>query len=242
MSSPHGIQALPKRAIRLQHPLVDRAAHPDRHAAGLQRLGHAVDVLEASGTRRRRATAAGRATALCTPRGLSSSSAPRPSKDEARRPRTPRAASRRRCRGRGGRRTARRGWRPSSRARSAGAARPAGLRCRGARSWSCRRRTDSTVIGSSQWPSGPVGCLEPRMPPTSGLPYSSRCSPNDDVVGDGDPVDAGARPRRRARSNMCCQPPGVLRSEVDQVQGQGGFTEVTTPVLPADGVICRITA
>ena len=36
----------------------------------------------------------------------------------------------------------------------------------------------SVVSGSSQWPSGPVGCLPPFAPPRSGFEYSSRFSPN----------------------------------------------------------------
>ena len=42
----------------------------------------------------------------------------------------------------------------------------------------CAATAVSTVSGSSQWPSGPVGWRPPSTPPVSARPYASRSSPN----------------------------------------------------------------
>ena len=67
----------PEPGEAARDPPVHRAADPDRHAAGLQRLGHLVDVLEPEqvvGVRRR----AARARASGTPRACGRGGRPRP--------------------------------------------------------------------------------------------------------------------------------------------------------------------
>ena len=57
----------PEAAQPVDDPCVDRAAHPDRHAARLQRLRHHVDAVEVE-LRRPVARPRARSTARCTPR------------------------------------------------------------------------------------------------------------------------------------------------------------------------------
>ena len=67
--------------------------------------------------------------------------------------------------------------------------------------------TDNVVSGSSQWPSGPVGCLPPACPPISGRLYSSSRSPNttwSDTTRRSTPASSATR----AASNRGCQVPG----------------------------------
>ena len=157
-------------------PRVDGAAHPDRDAARLA-AASASCASPRSGARGSRRRPAAHATASGTPRACGRAVGPA-GRSRARRRRTPRAATRRRRRGRGDRPRARRGSRSilaSTAGRRSAATRmlvPSRMRD------VIPASTDNVVSGSSQWPSGPVGCLPPAWPPISGRPYSSSRSPN----------------------------------------------------------------
>ena len=93
--------------------------------------------------------------------------------------------------------------------------------------------TESVVSGSSQWPSGPVGCLPPACAADLGSAVLLEALAEHDVVGHDEPVDAGLV-GDAAGSNRGCQVPGSSRGERRDPDGELRYMDAEPTLPPAN--------